>query len=258
MPPSRRQFLVDAALAGLAGMGGMRAFAGGHSAAAKPGAESRPSAQAKSKSDRPNLLLLFPDQMRADAMGCAGNPVIKTPHMDRLAAGGVHFPITSREFAGQVRFSELTEGSYEIDGVEVGTMLLSHPGTCLGYRMEFGERSFCYITDNELFLSSSPYFSEHYVERLTAFIEGCDVLVTDAAYSDEGYPAKEGWGHSCVSQVASLAHAANVKNLFLFHHDPDQNDDDIDRKLASVDKRLRELGSDTKCRAPAEGDLIRF
>ncbi len=171
---------------------------------------------------------------------------------------GVHFPITTREFAGQVKFSELTEGSYEIDGVEVATMLLSHPGTCLGYRMELGERSFCYITDNELFLASSPYYSEHYVERLTAFIEGGDVLVTDVAYSDEGYLAKEGWGHSCVSQVASLAHAANVKNLFLFHHDPDQNDEDIDMKLASMQKRLRELGSSTQCAAPAEGDLVRF
>jgi ribonuclease BN (tRNA processing enzyme) len=67
-----------------------------------------------------------------------------------------------------------------------------------------------------------------------------------------------GWGHSCVSQVASLAHAANVKNLYLCHHDPDQDDEDIDIKLASVEKHLRELGSSTKCVAPAEGDLIRF
>ena len=171
---------------------------------------------------------------------------------------GAHFPITTREFAGQVAFTDLTEGSYEIDGVEVRTMLLSHPGTCLGYRMQLGDRSFCYITDNELFLPSSPHHSGHYVERLTTFIEGCDVLVTDAAYTDEEYLAKVGWGHSCVSQVASLAHAANVKSLCLFHHDPDQNDEDIDMKLASVEKRLRELGSSTKCSAPAEGDLIRF
>jgi phosphoribosyl 1,2-cyclic phosphodiesterase len=172
--------------------------------------------------------------------------------------GGAHFPITTREFAGQVAFSDLTEGTYEIEGVEVRTILLSHPGTCLGYRIELGNRSFAYITDNELFLPSSPYHSDHYVERLTAFIQGCDVLVTDAAYSDEEYLAKVGWGHSCVSQVANLAHAAGVKSLCLFHHDPDQNDEDIDMKLASVDKRLRELGSDTKCSAPAEGDLIRF
>ncbi len=40
---------------------------------------------------RPNILIIYPDQMRADAMGCAGNPCIKTPHFDRLALEGVRF-----------------------------------------------------------------------------------------------------------------------------------------------------------------------
>ena len=38
-----------------------------------------------------NILLLFVDQMRYDAMGCAGHPVIRTPALDRLAREGVHF-----------------------------------------------------------------------------------------------------------------------------------------------------------------------
>ena len=42
-------------------------------------------------SKRPNILLIYPDQMRYDAMGCAGNQVIKTPQIDRLSAEGVHF-----------------------------------------------------------------------------------------------------------------------------------------------------------------------
>ncbi len=169
-----------------------------------------------------------------------------------------YFPVTIREFAARVEFKDLTEGSYTIDGLDVHTILLSHPGTCLGYRIEYGGRSFCYITDNELFLPSSPYYSTHYVERLGAFIKRCDVLVTDAAYSDEGYLARVGWGHSCVSQVADLAHEAGVKSLCLFHHDLDQSDDDIDIKLAAAEKRLKELGSSVKCTAPAEGDRIRF
>jgi arylsulfatase A-like enzyme len=41
--------------------------------------------------DRPNVLIIYPDQMRADAMGCSGNPCIKTPHFDRLAYEGVRF-----------------------------------------------------------------------------------------------------------------------------------------------------------------------
>jgi len=37
----------------------------------------------------PNVLLITTDQMRADHMGCSGNPVVRTPNLDRLAAGGV-------------------------------------------------------------------------------------------------------------------------------------------------------------------------
>ena len=40
---------------------------------------------------RPNLLFYFPDEMRADALGCYGNPVCKTPNYDRLAASGTRF-----------------------------------------------------------------------------------------------------------------------------------------------------------------------
>ncbi|MEX2540667.1 MAG: sulfatase [Trueperaceae bacterium] len=46
---------------------------------------------AHTKADRPNILIVYPDQMRYDAMGCAGNPVVKTPHIDRLAHEGVMF-----------------------------------------------------------------------------------------------------------------------------------------------------------------------
>ena len=42
-------------------------------------------------SDRPNILVLMTDQQRADAMSCAGNPVLRTPAMDAIAASGVRF-----------------------------------------------------------------------------------------------------------------------------------------------------------------------
>ena len=37
-----------------------------------------------------NVLLITTDQMRADHLGCGGNPVIRTPNLDALAAGGVN------------------------------------------------------------------------------------------------------------------------------------------------------------------------
>jgi arylsulfatase A-like enzyme len=40
---------------------------------------------------RPNLLFLLTDDQRWDALGCAGNPVVQTPHIDSLARSGVRF-----------------------------------------------------------------------------------------------------------------------------------------------------------------------
>ncbi|RKY73384.1 MAG: hypothetical protein DRN21_04305 [Thermoplasmata archaeon] len=39
----------------------------------------------------PNILLIFTDQQRSDTIHAAGNPVIKTPHLDRLVQEGVLF-----------------------------------------------------------------------------------------------------------------------------------------------------------------------
>ena len=40
---------------------------------------------------RPNFVFLIPDQLRFDALGCFGNPVVRTPHVDALAQRGTRF-----------------------------------------------------------------------------------------------------------------------------------------------------------------------
>jgi arylsulfatase A-like enzyme len=40
---------------------------------------------------RPNVLCFVTDQQRYDHLGCAGNPFIRTPNIDRLAASGTRF-----------------------------------------------------------------------------------------------------------------------------------------------------------------------
>lgn len=66
---NRRAFLKTAAL------GGAAAFL----------------AQRVNAAQRPNFLFLYSDDHRWNAMGCAGDPVIQTPELDRLAAEGVLF-----------------------------------------------------------------------------------------------------------------------------------------------------------------------
>jgi arylsulfatase A-like enzyme len=41
--------------------------------------------------DRPNILFITTDEHRFDCLGCYGNPVIRTPNLDGLAAEGVRF-----------------------------------------------------------------------------------------------------------------------------------------------------------------------
>jgi arylsulfatase A-like enzyme len=43
------------------------------------------------RSARPNVLLVTLDQLRADALSCAGHPVVQTPALDAVTADGVRF-----------------------------------------------------------------------------------------------------------------------------------------------------------------------
>ena len=40
---------------------------------------------------RPNIVFLMTDDQRADALGCAGNPIVQTPNIDGLARQGMLF-----------------------------------------------------------------------------------------------------------------------------------------------------------------------
>jgi phosphoribosyl 1,2-cyclic phosphodiesterase len=168
----------------------------------------------------------------------------------------VYFPVTVREFGARLVFRDLREESLEFGPVRIDTMLLKHPGYCLGYRFRCRDRRVCYITDNEMYLPGDPRHDKRYVELLAGFVRGADVLITDTTYRDHEYPSKVDWGHSCVSQVVDLAARAEVKKLHLFHHDPDQTDDHIDAKLDEAREGLAKLGSKVVCEAPAEADEL--
>jgi arylsulfatase A-like enzyme len=45
----------------------------------------------KEREQQPNILFVYSDQHRADVLGCAGNSVVATPNLDRLAGEGTRF-----------------------------------------------------------------------------------------------------------------------------------------------------------------------
>ena len=46
---------------------------------------------ASGESAKPNIVVLYADDWRFDTLGCAGNPIVKTPNLDALANKGVRF-----------------------------------------------------------------------------------------------------------------------------------------------------------------------
>jgi phosphoribosyl 1,2-cyclic phosphodiesterase len=168
----------------------------------------------------------------------------------------IYFPVTIKEFSAKLSFKNITENSFYVDDLHIQTISLNHPGGCLGYRVQHKNKSFCYVTDNELYLENSPQYNQQDVDRLIHFIKDADLAIMDATYSNKAYPAKIGWGHSSVGRVVDVASKANVKLLCLHHHDLDNTDRDIHLKLEFAKKWLKTHKSKTRCIAPKEEEII--
>ena len=61
----------------------------------------------------------------------------------------------------------------------------------------------------------------------------------DTQYDTEEYQQHTGWGHGCLDDVVALAIEAEVKKLFLFHHDPNHDDAKISQMLAHAREARR-------------------
>jgi ribonuclease BN (tRNA processing enzyme) len=59
---------------------------------------------------------------------------------------------------------------------------------------------------------------------LKEFAKGADVLIHDAQYTPEEYERFKGWGHSTWEEAVKVAQECGVKQLVLFHHDPNHDD----------------------------------
>ena len=75
---------------------------------------------------RPNLLMFMPDQLRADAVGCFGSPVGRTPNIDALAARGMRFDhaYSQHSVCGPSRVSLMTGWYPHVAGHRTLTHLL--------------------------------------------------------------------------------------------------------------------------------------
>ena len=111
---------------------------------------------------------------------------------------------------------------------------MNHPAATLGYRIQADGVTVCYLSDHEpfsetLWRSDTPPGTMeailHDGDRRHARVRsGADLVIHDAQYTPEEYPAKKNWGHSTFEYVVALATVAGVRKVALTHHDPAHDD----------------------------------
>ena len=180
------------------------------------------------------------------------------------------FPVSLRQLPSHLAIEELKEMEFRVGPVEVRSKFANHPGICVGYRLATSSGSIAYFPDNEpyeelkLLLASRDGISEEEARdfagaergKMIDFLSDCDVAIMDTQYTEEEYAKHVGWGHSPVESVVSLALEANVGKLILFHHDPNHDDQMIDRMVEHARAFVAKSGKSLDVDAAREGAEI--
>ena len=142
------------------------------------------------------------------------------------------FPVPPAVFTAEVAFRDFHAGEELTPqpGIAMRTAPLNHPNGATAYRVDYEGQSVCYVSDTE----HEPGRPDRTVLDL---VDGTDVMIYDAAYTDAELPRYRGWGHSTWEEGVRLADAANVDRLVLFHHDPTHDDDTMDRIATAAAER---------------------
>ncbi|MHB8910769.1 MAG: MBL fold metallo-hydrolase [Syntrophales bacterium] len=151
-----------------------------------------------------------------------------------------YFPIREAELKADIEYSSLYERqTVEIGSTRVTNICMNHTLLNFGYRIDCNGKSVFFTGDNERLYNIYQPGDDCYTEydnliagknaMLADFIRGVDVLIADAAYTEQEYQARKGWGHGSCESCIDLAKNVDAKELYLTHHEPLRSDDELDR-----------------------------
>ncbi len=155
-----------------------------------------------------------------------------------------YFPVDLTVLAAARSFTDMVDGArLQIRDAVIETRSLNHPQGCLGFRIETQAGVVVYASDTE----PGDVAGDRNVRELA---RAADVLIYDAQFDPEEFERRHGWGHSTWEEGVRVARDAGVRDLVLFHHDPEADDSTIDDRLQAA----RELWPQTL--AAAEGMVL--
>jgi phosphoribosyl 1,2-cyclic phosphodiesterase len=143
-------------------------------------------------------------------------------------------PVEIRELPCRLDFRNCPTTRWRIGSAEITAEGVTHRGPTLGFRLEEGGSSLCYLPDHEPAIIGNIDELEHEWLSGWSLARDVDLLVHDCQYTDSEYPAHVGWGHSSVTHALRFARRVGARRTLLFHHDPRHTDEDLDAILASA------------------------
>jgi ribonuclease BN (tRNA processing enzyme) len=156
-----------------------------------------------------------------------------------------YFPVGEAQMAATIEYRTLAVGvALPVGDAVVRNVIMSHPVTDLGYRVDCNGKSVFFTGDHEplfnLYREDQPEyaaFAQHVAQRTAAIDDlarGVDALIVDCSYTREEYPAKQGWGHGTFDAAIATAVRVGARTLYCTHHEPTRGDDELEAVFAEV------------------------
>ena len=140
-----------------------------------------------------------------------------------------YFPVNMSKLPCSREYVDLVEGSFDSSGARILVLPLNHPQGCAGYRIMQNGRVVSYCTDVEL----GVQWSDANIRKLA---RDADFFIVDSQYTSEELPEHAGWGHSSWKQAIHSGVDAGVKQVALYHHDPDHEDSTVEEIVQNARK----------------------
>jgi len=161
---------------------------------------------------------------------------------------GANLPIPRSSIKANIQFETIATGqTFSIDNmVTITTYQLNHQGITLGYRISRGDASVCIVTDNAPIengnymgegmatkaITDPAQFERDYEKGLVEFLRDAHTVVFDTHFTEANLKAT--WGHSTPPRALEFCKKAGVSRLILFHHAPEDKDQEVDNKVQSI------------------------
>jgi len=145
-----------------------------------------------------------------------------------------YFPVQMNALAAELSITEISRSGMQIGPFTIDWQeQVCHPGGSVRYSLSADGKKIVYATDVEIdkiFAGGSKMkrADKTLAREYCDFIRGADLLIADGQYTEREYPGRAGWGHSSIKTVIETAGKCGVKQLAVFHHDPQHTDSMLD------------------------------